>query len=86
MPREAWEYSPLWSCCPYWPMEKLSHLARRAVCGDSKAEWSREKPNYLGLLAVPVVCQKQSEPLQGASQAKLPVTQLEPAAFLSEAE
>lgn len=80
---EAWECPPLCIPCPKWPMEKLSHLARRAVCGDPKAEWGREKPNYLGLLAVPAVCQEQSGPLQDASQAKLPVTQPEPAELLS---
>lgn len=42
---------------------------------DSKAECSRvSKPNYLNLLAIPVVSQKHSGPLWGASQAELPVT------------
>lgn len=81
-PGKAWEDSPLCSSCPQWPMETMSHLAGKAVWRGSKAQQSREKPNYLGLLAVPVVCQKQNGPLQGASQARLPVTQL----FLSKAQ
>lgn len=61
-PGEAWEDSPLCSSCPQWPMETMSHLAGKAVWRGSKAQQSREKPNYLGLLAVPVVCQKEWTP------------------------
>lgn len=46
---------------------------------DSKAECSRvSKPNYLNRLAIPVVSQKQSGPLWGASQAELPNSSAEP--------